>query len=255
MAIGLPALLVVLVLWVMLTSRGLRNVPIVCTGAFLLLALLVWFGTRFRKECTYVGQDGLVRLTCKENRENITKELFLYRDAVELRTGEVALYQNAVYQGTKYEFRWLDTSGAKVFVHADVYFEPGRSYTKRPKRNPGREFALAAESAWTRHLQARAKEQLKQEGRISFRVGKDDWVEVGRDFLEFHFQGQSERCSVQEIGGLDIDKGSCRVTARDGRSDGLWKRGAFEFPLGDMSNSLLFCRVCDKLLGSRLVSK
>lgn len=214
-------------------------------GAFLVLAGLVWLLTRFVHRCSYVGCDGVARFTCKGDRGRITgSELFVFLDAEALRTEQTKHYHNGVYTGTSYRFTWTDDEGAKWFVLSGTY----QGKDKPPKPKDAFHFAAAAERAWTDHRLIQAGYELESRGEVRFRIGKSDWLALGRGFLAYHHKDQTERWSAAEIGDIRIDDGTLkikRVDAREGwfRSDGVWK---ITYPA--LENALVFLTAASRWL-------
>ena len=129
--------------------------PVILGAAGYFLGVLA---THFAHTCTYVGSDGIARFVCGGNRQRIkTSEIFLFRDATDLRTSTTLHYTNGVYQNTAYSFTWSDAKGRKCYTHSgshrnqngtppanDVYH-----FGHRPRR-PGRPTCLIKRSVGCR---------------------------------------------------------------------------------------------------------
>ena len=215
---------------------------------FIALFAIGWLLTRFTHTCTYVGKAGVARFQCKKRRENITQqEIFLFRDAIELRTSQTRHYHNGVYTGTNYDFTWTDDQDRKVFRCHGTY----RGEKKPPKPTDPFHFAESAEVAWSVHLLDRAQEQLDAAGAIVFRLGGTDWVAVGPGFLELNLKGERQRCESAEIGGFSINGGTFKVKRTDAKEGWFRSTGVFQFPYGTMANARVFLLAIDRLLGHR----
>jgi len=215
---------------------------------FIVLFVIGWFFTRFAHTCTYVGKDGVARIRCKRDRENITQqEVFRFRDATELRTSQTRHYHNGAYTGTGYDFAWTDDQDRRVFRCNGTY----RGEKKPPKPTDAFHFAEAAEVAWSIHLLDRAQEQLEQAGAIVFRLGGTDWVAVGPGFLELNLKGERRRCESAEIGGFSINGGTFKLKRTDAQEGWFRSTGVFQFPYATMANARVFLLAIDRLLGHR----
>ena len=239
-----PGVVALAVLWYTHAVDDIWQVVI-----FVALFVVGWFVTRFSHTCTYVGKEGVARFRCKKDRENITQqEVFLFRDAAELRTSQTRHYHNGGYTGTNYDFTWTDDEGRKVFRCQGTY----HGEKKPPKPTDPFHFAQAAEAAWSVHLLDRVQEQLDSAGAIVFRLGGSDWVAVGPGFLELNLKGERRRCESAEIGGVSIHDGTFKVKRTDAREGWFRSTGVFQFPYGTMANARVFLLAVDRLLGHRL---
>ncbi len=70
--------------------------------------------TGFSHTCTYVGRDGVARFVCSGSRDNlISREVFRFREANDLRTATTLRYVNGAYQNTTYSYTWTDINGVE----------------------------------------------------------------------------------------------------------------------------------------------
>jgi hypothetical protein len=227
------------------TSLG---TPLYETGLALLCASAGWYFTRFRQNCSFVGNQGVARFYCEGSREKISKgELFLFESASELRTSQTRHYHNGVYTGTMYNFTWSDAEGRKRYKLNGTY----RGENSPPKPKDPFHFAQAAEIAWGNFLLERAAGELESRGSIRFNLSGDDWVAVGPGFIDLHIKGQEARCTRDEIAGLTIGGGVFKIKRTDAKIGWFSKSGVFQFEYGKMANARLFVIALDKLLGYR----
>ena len=213
----------------------------VAVGAIVVLPL-----TRFAHVATFVGSAGVARYRLKGSRANLPQaEVFLFQDAVELRTSQTRHYHNGIYTGTNYAYKWTDGRGQRRFNLNGSY----RSKQGTPKSNSPFYFATAAERAWSLCLLDRLNEQLEQLGYVEFHVNRADCVRVGHGFLEFVFGGQTSRITPPEIRELRVAQGQFTIKHKDAR----WfsNKGVFKFQYAQMANAKLFLLSLDRLLGYR----
>lgn len=224
------------------------NEPVFDVLAFLTCFGIGWFVTRFSHTCSYVGKDGVARIRCGGQRHKIKKEdVFLFKDAAELRTSQTRHYHNGVYTGTAYNFTWSGPDGKKVFKLTGTY----RGEKKPPKPKDPFHFAQAAEIAWSIALLDRAQPELEREGSIKFRLTGADWVALGPGFIDLNLKGKTERCTAEEIDGISIDSGVFKVKRKGAKEGWFRSEGVFQFAYGTMANARVFLMALDKLLGLR----
>lgn len=211
--------------------------------------LIGWFATGFKHTSTFVGDRGLARFVCRGGREGaVTAEVFPFAEAAELRTSETRKYVNGAYQGTEYTWTWYDHDGRKRFVLNGTY----QGEKTRPKPTDPFHFALAAETAWSRHLLRQVPLMLETKGAIFFSLGGSDWVSVAPGRLELCVRGQTTSCATNEIGSVSIDQGLFTVKRADAKVGWFTSKGVFKFNYAALANAQLFLFVLEKLANVRI---
>ena len=214
-------------------------------GAFLALFVLGTFLSRFVHRCSYVGDEGVARFTCRGRRGRIKSvEVFLFRDAERLKTTQVRHYHNGIYAGTNYSFQWRDAADRHVFKLSGSYY----SEKKPPKPKDAYHLATAAERAWSVHRLARAQDELNARGAIRFGLGGSDWVDVGPGFLEFQRKGKTERWEAADLGALTVRDGALKLQRRDAQVGWFSSTGVLQFPIASMANSQAFLIALQRLV-------
>jgi hypothetical protein len=232
--------------WAQQAGRNGRDLILVL-GLILaaLAAILAWYFTRFAHVCSYVGEQGVARFTLARFRGNTPKQqLFLFKDAAELRTGQTRQYVNGVYSGTNYHFVWTDDAGKTVFKLKGRYSsKDGTPKQKDPF------WLAAAERAWSVFEVDRMAKQLEAVGYVHFNLGGANFVRVGHGFFEFGTKGEVARINADEIKSLSLKDGQFSVHHKDAK----WfsRKGKFNFPYAQMANARLFLLAIEKLLGYR----
>src|SRR5262249_10586140 len=157
---------------------------------------LVLWATRFSHKCSYVGREGAARFACSGNRDTLTRnEVFLFRDAAELRTSLTIRYVNGVYSGTNYSFVWTDMAGQTRYkVSGSHQSKKGTPPAKHPFN-----YARTVETAWTVYLINQAQAQLQLAGAIFFNLTKGNWVRLRESGLSFQVGGQHQDWDVRDI--------------------------------------------------------
>jgi hypothetical protein len=204
------------------------------------------FATHFRHRCSYVGRDGITRFQCAGDTDCITlDEVFLFRDAAEVRTSQIRHYVNGAYTGTDYVFTWTDVAGQKRYVFRGRY----RSSEGNPKASDPFHFGRAAEMAWTGYLLPGALRQLDMGGAVLFLLSKGNWIRVGREALHFSINGTEGEWDVRDLGGVNIKDGVVRVRRRDAREGWFSSSGVLKFDFQNMGNTQLFFFLVERVLG------
>jgi hypothetical protein len=202
--------------------------------------------TAFSHSCTYVGRDGVARYTCRGDRDQLAKrELFLFRDADELRIAQVRHYTNGVYQNTTYTYTWTDVAKQKQFVIAGSH----RNEKGHPPAKDPYHFALASELAWTLYRLNQIDAQLTLGSKITFHLKGKDVIKIAPDYLKLDVRGAVEELSARDIGDARIDAGTVVIEAADAQKGWFSSIGVYKFPYHDLGNAQLFLFLMDKLLG------
>src|SRR5262249_12060702 len=157
---------------------------------------IVLLSTRFAHTCSYAGSEGVARFHCYGDRDRTTGEVFLFKDATELRTSQTRHYTNGAYQHTQYAFTWTDVAGRKRFTLSGTY----RSEAGTPPARDAFHFAAAAELTWTQYLWVQAQAQLRTSGTIFFGLGGRKWVRLGERYLSLQLGGEAVECDADELG-------------------------------------------------------
>jgi hypothetical protein len=225
-------------------DRFVLNVIAAITA--IVLAAATWFMTRFKRRCSYVGQDGVALFELRGSRESQpTLQLLRFADAAGLKAAQTRHFYNGVYTGTTYDFRWTDAVGNRIFKLAGKY----NGKDKPPKKGDPFHFAFASDVAWSTHYLARAQAQLEAEGSIAFPVDSKRVVRVGPGFMEFHFGGEPVRITPDEIAKVNLGGGQFSFKHKDAK----WysSAGKFSFAYGQMANGKVFLLALEKLMGYR----
>jgi hypothetical protein len=217
-------------------------------GLWALGALIGWVATGFNHHLTYVGKEGIARFVMSGTRENVKRtELFLFKDAAELRTGQTRRFVNGVYQGTDYNFKWTSDRGDKICTLSGTY----HSKEGTPKTDSPYHYACSAEVAWSMHFIRRANAEIDRAGSIKFAVGSGDWIGVGKGFLDLTFKGQTARCDAKDVANISIANGVFSIKRKDAKVGWFSSTGVFSFAYVSMANARVFLMALDQLVGIR----
>lgn len=229
--------------------------PIISVGAgnsvrliFGAIALLLGGGIallmRFKHVCTYVGELGFARFTVKGRPDNVPRrEVFLFEEASDLRSGEVRNFTNGIYAGTNYEMAWCDVNGQRLFSFSGSFHS--KKGTPKPKDDFW--FARAAETAWNWHIIEAMQVELDEYGFVQFNVNQKDWVRVGLGFMEFNIGSQNARAEVNDIKSLTIDDGTFTINTHD--AGWFSNKGKFRFEYSRLANAQMFLIALEQMMG------
>lgn len=214
-----------------------------------LAALITWAVTRFSHTCTYVGRDGVARFVCSGDRERLSvQEVFLFRDAVDLRTAQTHYYRNGVYQNTSFAYTWYDVDGRKRYAVSGAH----NSQNKTPPPTHYFHFAKAAEFAWTMYLSEDVEGQLQSSGSIPFHLSGGQWIRLGRGVLTLGLSGQPVELDARDVGAVQVQKGVVRIKRIDAEEGWFSSRGVYKFDFAKLANAQLFFFLLNKLVGVRV---
>jgi hypothetical protein len=211
------------------------------------LALVIAFAaTGFKHTCTFVGQEGMAKFICSGNRDRLTtSDIFRFRDAAALRTGQVRRFVNGVYQGTNYTFTWSDTPGRKCYAVSGTY----QSKEGNPHSADAYHYANAGEIAWSLYLLHQSLATVNASGSIYFGLTGGDWIRLGQGYMKMHFRGQQEDCTRNEISHMSLQQGTVVIKRIDAKEGWFSSKGVYKFPYSSLSNARLFLLLMEKLVG------
>jgi hypothetical protein len=218
-------------------------------GALMVLFgfLIAWYFTDFRHACTYIGVLGVVRYRTGGSRQAPVKEDgFRFRDAAELRNGQIRHYIHGIYSGTTYSFSWSNANGQKVYQ-----LKGKHNSSKGTPKSPANPFyfARSAEIAWSNYLLDQVQAQLKQYGFIHFNIKAGQYVRVGPGWLEFSLKNDVARIAKADIKTCRLASGVFHIAHRD--AGWFSRQGKFSFNYASMANARVFLLALDKLVGLR----
>jgi hypothetical protein len=242
---GLALIAVVLVV-VAFKPRSLAPFILFPLLAALVVGGIVGFRTRFRHSCSYVGREGVARFICSGDRDNLAvRDVFLFRDAAEVRTSQTRHYVNGGYTGTEYVYTWTDVAGRQRWVWKGRY----HSQEGPPKPEDPFYFGRSAESAWTGYLLPGAFRQLELSGSVLFRVARNDWIRVTPMSLILHFGGRQDEWNREDLANVAFDGGAIKIRRRGAKEGWFSSTGVFKFDFAGLSNAQLFFFLVERVLG------
>jgi hypothetical protein len=201
-----------------------------------------------KNHVSYTGQRGIARYWYSNDATQREKgDIFLFANAVELRTSQTRNYTNGIYTGTDYSYRWTGPDGKQVYWLGGRY----SSQKGTPKPTDPYYYGLAAELAWSRHLLAFVNAELEKSGAFRFNLSGNNCVVAGPGFLDLYMKGEQIRCPVDEIEKIDMNQGVITVRRTDAKSGflGIGSSGIFRFTYAELANGRVFLMLLDQLVG------
>jgi hypothetical protein len=199
--------------------------------------------------CTYLGEHGIVDFRFSPDpAKRSSPKFFLFSDAAELRTEFVDKFVNGAYTGTTYNFWWRDAHKRMLYSVSGRYLLSDENGTPSPKST----FHLGkwAEDLWSQRLLPTKLEEMNATGAVQFGLYGEDFVSVGRDYLEVRQKGQTHRVPLADIGDFDVRRGIVKLITADAREGilGVGSHGVFSFEYGKLANAKLFFLLVQDLL-------
>jgi hypothetical protein len=217
--------------------------PIGLGGIAILIALVA---THFAHTCTYVGRDGAARSRCSGDRDQLTtQELFLFREATELRTSQTLHYTNNVYQHTTYAYTWTDVGGRVRYVISGQH----NSEAGTPPSTHEYHYARAAEIAWTVYLLNDAYRQLELSDAVPFNLRGGKWVRLGKGKITICLGGEPQELDAADIAAARVERGTVSIRRVDAQEGWFSSHGVYKFPFDELANAQLFFHLLDKVVG------
>jgi hypothetical protein len=225
-----------------------KDVSMVGVMGFMIACILSPFfflAIGFKHTVSYVCENGVAKITLKGGRQGqLTEEIFVFADALDLIAREVRQYVNGIYSGTTYNYDWNDEHGNRVFRLKGTYKDNKKG---GPKEKDPYHLAKSAETAWSQNLLAALQDEFDEHGNVEFKVNKKDTVRVGAGYFVFNFKGKKTRVKSDDIKLLTISEGQFQIHTYDAKWFG--SKGKFHFEYGAMANAHVFLLAVEELAG------
>jgi hypothetical protein len=213
--------------------------------ALIIAAACAWYAfdaSESKFYCSYIGKLGAARYAYLGPAKSPKAEILVFAQAAGLRTSQTRHFTNGMYSHTDYIFTWSGAAGVPDLVIKGKY----RSEKGRPKDRDPYYFPLAAEVAWSEYLLDRAADELARKGFLRFNLSRYQAVRVGPGFIEFAWDGETQRFLDKDIGKFTLEQGTFRIHHKDAK----WfsAAGKYSFLYGEMPNAKLFLLALDRFL-------
>ncbi|MSQ93510.1 MAG: hypothetical protein EXR98_03015 [Gemmataceae bacterium] len=210
---------------------------------------IYFWSTRFLHTCSYVGKDGIAVFQCAGDRDRVFRsEVFLFKDAAELRIAKTRQYYLGSYAGTNYAFLWFDERGQIVYRFMGRY----KSEVGTPEPNDPYHFMLMAEHAWILHLMADIDRILADDELLHFQLKEGDFVRLGPDQLILGQAGRIIELHADQIEKITMGDGVITVWEVGAKKGWFASDGVHQFMYHDLGNARFFAMALEKLVKFRL---
>jgi hypothetical protein len=207
---------------------------------------LGWFASNFSHTCTYVGQQGVAHYKCSGRRGRLTtSDVFLFRDATELRTEQTHHYTNGFYQNTTFTFTWTDVGGRERFEISGSH----ESKDHAPPPDDLFHYASAAEAAWTMDLLKQAQRQVELAGSVRFNLKGNRWIRLAPGRVTFRLDEKPEEWAAEELARVYVENGTVTFVRKAGHQGLLPSNGVYRFPYANLANAQLFLLLLESVIG------
>ena len=207
--------------------------------------IIIYYLTRFRHRCSYVGDRGIVEYKLTGSRSGkANSEMFIFADTADLFTATTRTYYNGIYTGTNFQFRWADKNSQSHTVKG-MY----RSQEGWPKDGDRWHYANSAEAAWSNYRLKTLGTDLERLGYVEFPLsGNPKAVRIGSGFMEFLLKDDStQRVDVKDMKQISLGQGFFKFAHQDAR---WWSgKGKFSFSYAGLPNAKLFLLCLKQLTG------
>jgi hypothetical protein len=202
--------------------------------------------TQFSHTCSYVGREGVARFVCSGSRDNITtREVFRFRDALDLRTSTTLHYRNGSYQHTNYSYTWTDIGGQQRYVISGTH----HSEAGTPPSDDPLHYATGSEMAWTMYLLAGASQQIELGSPVLFNLRGGRWIRLQAGVITLNLGGEPQDWQAEEVRLVEVKQGTVRILRHDAAEGWFSRRGVIEFPFDQLPNAQLFFYLMEKVVG------
>ena len=200
---------------------------------------------RFNHSCTYVGAKGVAWYQCTGGRARLTRtDLFLFKNAADLRTGQVRHYFNGIYNGTNYFYTWSNEKGKTIYTLAGRF----RSEAGTPKVTDPFYFALAAEAAWSQYLLKNIDRLTDDDNLIFFALTRGNYVQLGKGLFILKLGKNTMELEADHIESITMNNGIVYVKEAGGKQGWFSNTGIHQFAYKDLGNAQFFIFAVEKLL-------
>lgn len=186
--------------------------------------------------CTYVGKNGLARITRIRGKDTV--EMFLFSRDSSLTVERTRMHHNGIYTGTHSSHIFLNTATQQKFsIGCDFYEMKG----KIPE-NSLFHFGDRGEIALTEYLLPLAIKRLEQGESERFSFSSAMNIELGPRSLIIQQREKRSEIRYEDIERVSVDNGTITLMEKGGKRGflGLGKEGVFSFSYSLLPNARLF---------------
>jgi hypothetical protein len=206
-----------------------------------------WY-MRFTHSCTFVGTKGIAWYQCAGSRARLNRtDVFLFKNAADLRTSQTRQYVNGGYTGTHYTYTWSTEKGKPIYTLTGRY----RSEAGTPKVSDPFYFALAAEAAWSQYLLKNIDRLTDEDNLVFFALTRGNYVQLGEGVFILKQGNNTIELEADDIEQITVDNGIISIREVGGKQGWFANKGVHQFAYQDLGNAQFFSFAMDKMLGIR----
>ncbi len=208
-----------------------------------IVALIVFL--KGKQTCTYVGTNGTYQI----NYGKPSGKLFTFDTAEAIFTARTEQFYNGVYNGTNYNYSWVNNNRKRVHTIAGQY----RQKQGTPKKlNDPFYFCDAASYSWNNYKYTQLLSQLKSGEVISFNTGATV-VNMGLETFSIVHKKKQLDWDVSDIEDVQVQQGFVNIYNSKHTNMGFFAKmfgqGKVSFAYASMPNAQIFLMLMDILLG------
>jgi hypothetical protein len=206
-----------------------------------------WY-MRFNHSCTFVGTKGIAWYQCAGSRARLARtDVFLFKNAADLRTSQTRHYVNGGYTGTHYTYTWSTDKGKAIYTLTGSY----RSEAGTPKVSDPFYFALAAEAAWSQCLLKNIDRLTDDDNLVYFALTRGNYIQLGDGLFILKQGNNTIELEADDIEQVSVDNGIVSIKEVGGKKGWFATKGVHQFAYQDLGNAQFFSFAMDKMLGIR----
>ncbi len=213
--------------------------------AALIIGALIYTGTSFSHQCSYVGDHGIeTHKIFGSRRGKLKTERLRFDEAEDLYTTQTRMYTNGVYTGTTYLYKWLKSSGKPFILTGSYHNKKGW-----PDEKNAWHCANSGEAAWSNYRLRQLNKDFEKLGYVEFAMkGNPRAVRIGSGFIEFLLKDNStQRVSAADMKKITLGGGNFNFIHNDAK---WWSgKGKYSFNYSNLPNAKLFLLCLDRLAG------
>ncbi len=198
-----------------------------------------------KQACTYVGTNGTYQIDSGKS----SGKLFTFDSAEALLTARTEQFYNGVYNGTNYNYSWVNEKRKRVHTIAGQY----RQKQGIPKKlNDPFYFSDSASYSWNNYKYTLMLAQLKNGEVISFNAG-GTVVNMGLETFSIIHKKKQLDWDVSDIEDVQVQQGFVNIYNSKHTNMGFFAKmfgqGKVSFAYSTMPNAEIFLMLMNILLG------
>jgi hypothetical protein len=221
-------------------------------GLFCGLVSLLWTWPK-GPYCTYVGSLGAAMIEGRWGQKAPRKlQVLVFRNAQVLYADALHVYENFIYQETRFVFSWLADRQAKPLLNVGGEHQ---AHQGTPPAEHPINFGQRVEQVWSEHL-LRGQPSL---GETSFAAQPElvfptrhspiREIRLQRDAIKFVYEDRVETVPLTDLANVETKRGLLEFTPHD--AGWFSSQGKFRLTYGQLGNARVFLHHLESLLRAK----